>query len=90
MRNVSDKSFSGNQNTPFMFNKFFPKFVPFMEKCGKNGRARQAKDDNIIRRARTHTLRICNTYPFPTATIVARTRLNVTLYVTLPFKLNIV
>jgi hypothetical protein len=28
-----------------------------------------------------HTLRICNTYRFSTATMVARTRLNVTLYV---------
>ena len=28
-----------------------------------------------------HTLRICNTYCFSTATVVARTRLDVTLYV---------
>ena len=28
-----------------------------------------------------HTLRICNTYCFSTATMVARRRLNVTLYV---------
>ena len=28
-----------------------------------------------------HILRLCNTHCFPTATIVARTRLNVTLYV---------
>jgi hypothetical protein len=29
-----------------------------------------------------HTLRICNNYCFPTATLVARTRPNVTFYVT--------
>jgi len=28
-----------------------------------------------------YTLRMCNTYWFPTATMVARTRLSVTLYV---------
>jgi hypothetical protein len=32
----------------------------------------------------THTLRICNTYCFSTATTVARTRLNVTFIRTLP------
>jgi hypothetical protein len=30
-----------------------------------------------------HTLRICNTYCFSTATMIALTRLNVTLYVRL-------
>jgi hypothetical protein len=29
-RNVSDKSCTENQNTHFMFSKFFPKIVPFM------------------------------------------------------------
>jgi len=54
-----------------------------MEKCG---RARQATDDNTIRRISfawwitkaIHTLRISNTYFFSPATTVARTRLNVT------------
>ena len=32
-------------------------------------------------RLQTHTLRLCNIHCFPTATMVARTRLNVTLYV---------
>ena len=32
-------------------------------------------------RLQTHTLRICNTHCFSTATMVARTRLNVTSYV---------
>jgi hypothetical protein len=57
------------------------------EKCGTAG---QTTDDSVIRRMRfarwitkatKHTLRICNTPCFPTATMVARTRLFVTLYV---------
>ena len=56
----------------------------------KYGRGRQASDDNTIRRMRfshritkatdthKHTLRICNNYCFSTATVVARTRLNIT------------
>jgi hypothetical protein len=55
----------------------------------KYGRAGQATDDNIIRNIRiacyrtkaTDTHRICNTYCFSTATMVTRTRPNVTLYV---------
>jgi hypothetical protein len=55
----------------------------------KYGGARQVTDDNIIGRMRfacwitkaTDTLRICNTYCFFTATMVTRTRLNITLYV---------
>jgi len=30
MTNVSDKRSAENQNAHFMFNYFFPKFVPFM------------------------------------------------------------
>jgi len=50
----------------------------------KYGGARQVTD-GIIRRMRCkYTLRMCNTYSFSTATIVTRTRLNVTLYVHCP------
>ena len=57
-----------------------------VKKCGRAG---QAMGDNIIWHMRvacwitkaTNTLRVCNTYCFSTATIVARTHLNVTLYV---------
>jgi hypothetical protein len=35
-----------------MFNNFFPKIVPFMRYVEKYGTARQATDDNIIRRMR--------------------------------------
>ena len=31
MRNVLDKSCRENQNTHFMFSKFFPKIVPLMK-----------------------------------------------------------
>jgi hypothetical protein len=74
---------------------FFRKFCRLWDNVEKYGRARQATDDNIIRRmhfacwitkaihthTHTHTHRICNTYCFSTTTIVTRTRLNVTLYV---------
>ena len=65
-----------------------------VEKCGT---ARDATDDNIIRRLRiacwilkaTDTLKIFNTYCFSTATMVARTRLIFTFIHALPvlFKL---
>jgi hypothetical protein len=58
--------------------------------------ARQATDDNIIRRMRfaccitkaTDTLRTCNTYSFSTAKMVTRTHLNITLIRTLPVLLR--
>jgi hypothetical protein len=54
MRNGLDKICRENQNTHFMFNNFFPKIVPFLISYNveKYGRARQATDDNIIRRVR--------------------------------------
>jgi len=30
MRNISDKSYTENQNTHFVFSDFFSKIVPFM------------------------------------------------------------
>ena len=56
-----------------------------MEKYGRTG---QATDDNMAHalcvlddEGCRHTLRICNTYCFSTATMVARTHVNVTLYI---------
>jgi hypothetical protein len=54
--------------------KFFRKYYGLWDNVEKYGRARQATDDNIIRRMRfpwwitkaRHTLRIYNTYCFPT------------------------
>jgi hypothetical protein len=62
----------------------------------KNGKAGQATDDNIIRRMRiaccitkaTDTLRIRNTYCFPTATMVTRTRLYLMFIRTVPVPLS--
>jgi hypothetical protein len=64
----------------------FSKIVPFMRWCGEYGRVGPATDDNTIRYMHIscgyrHTLRICNNYCFSMATMVKRTRLNVTLYV---------
>ena len=68
---------------------FFRKTCRLCDNVEKYGGARQATYDNIIRRMRfacwiikaTHTLRICNTYCSSTATVVTRTRVNITLYV---------
>jgi len=72
-----------------MFSNFFPKIVPFM--CGnveKYGTAWQTTDGNMEQahcmldiKLQTHTLRICSTYCHYTATMVARTLLNITLHV---------
>jgi hypothetical protein len=75
--------------THFILNKLYLKIVLFVRYVEKYGRARQAAVDNIIRRMRfacwitkaTDTLRIFNTHCFSTATMVKRTRFNVTFYV---------
>ena len=76
------------KKTHFMFNNFFPKIVPFMRYCGKilysHGGYRWqyyacALQAGLLR-LQTHT-QICNSYWYSTATMVERTRLNVTLYV---------
>jgi hypothetical protein len=65
---------------------FFRKSCRLWYNLEKYGSARQATYDNIMRRMETNaklslTLRICNTNCFCTANMVARTRINVTLYV---------
>ena len=64
----------------------FRKPCSLWDNVEKYGRARQATEDNIMRRMRierwitkaTYThWELCNTYCFSTATMVARTRLNV-------------
>ena len=68
---------------------FFRKSCYLWDNVGKYCRVRQATGDTIIWRMRvacwiikaTDTHTICNTYYFSTATMVARTRLNVTLHV---------
>jgi len=68
--------------------------MPFVIDVEEYGRSRQATDDNLIRRRkcmifllvilrkeRRYTILIFNIYCFYTATMVARTRPSVTLYV---------
>jgi hypothetical protein len=52
MRNVSEKYCREIQNTHFMLNNLSPKIVPLCDKVEKYVKARQATDDNIIRRMR--------------------------------------
>jgi len=75
MRNVSDKSCRENQNTLLYSVPFF-KSCLLWDNVEKYCRAGQATDDNY-----KHTLRICNTYCFLTATMVAQTQLDIALYV---------
>jgi len=88
LRYVSDKSCIENQNTHFMFNKFFPaKSYRLLGIVEKYCRAGQATTFNV---SHAHcmlynwgyrcTLRICNTYCFSVATMVTWTRLIVPLY----------
>jgi hypothetical protein len=87
-RNVSHKSCRANQNTYFMSNNFFRRCA-FYEIMWKNN-VDQGRPQMTYRACAlhagylgyTHTrLRICNTERFSTATMVTRTRLNVTLYI---------
>jgi hypothetical protein len=71
---------------------FSPKVVPLMRKCGKYCRVGQATDDSVAHAFYTldtlDTLRLCNTHWFSTATVVARTLLNVNVIHTLPVLLH--
>jgi hypothetical protein len=87
MKNFSDNMCKQNRNT-FYFQQLSSKLVSLLDNVEKVCRAGQATDDNMAHAlcmsnnyAYKHTLRICNTYCFSTATTVARPRLNVTLYV---------
>jgi hypothetical protein len=84
---VAGKSYRGNQNTYFVFDNYFcfsSKIVPFMRQCGKNI-VEQGRPQMTVWRMRiacwipkdTNT----HSYCFSTSTMVARTRLSVTLYV---------
>jgi len=49
MRNVSDKSCRGNQNTHFVFSNFFENRAIVLDKLEKCVRVGQATDDNVMR-----------------------------------------
>jgi len=79
--------------THFMFNNFYPKFVPSMRLCGKmwynqTGHRWQYNTAHahvmLDNPGYKHTLRVCNTYSFSTATVVTRTRLSVKFIRLLP------
>jgi len=84
IRNVLDKWCRENQNPHFVFSNCFSENLAVYENVENYGRARQATEDNIIRRKRvpkatnTHS-GICSTHSFSNATMVARTRLIVML-----------
>jgi hypothetical protein len=89
MRNVSVKICTQNQSKLCMFNNIlFSKIVLFMKLCGKIVYIEEGRD-NIWRMGihagylllQIHIIWICNTYCISTATIFARTSLNVTLCV---------
>jgi len=90
IRNVSDKRCTGNQNARFLFSNFFFESRAVYEIIWKNTAERGRPQMTIwrirftywiIKTTDTHTNTKCNTYYFSTATMAARTRLNVTLYV---------
>jgi len=87
MRNISDKSCMQNNNT-FHISKhfFFDKSCRLWDNVKKYCRDRQAADSNTAHAhymldtlRHIHKLRICNTHCCSTATVVARTRINITL-----------
>jgi hypothetical protein len=74
--------------THFVFNNFFPENSAVYEIMRKNIVELDRPQVTIWRMRTacwitkaTYTLTVCNTYCFSTATTVARTRLDVTLYV---------
>jgi len=89
MRNISDKRRRENQNTHFVFSNFFRQSCGLWDNVEKILQRRTlyrwkygvcALHAGYLR-LHIHTLRLCNTHCFSTATMVARTRVNVTLYV---------
>jgi len=77
MKNILDKSCRETRNAHFMFNNFFSENRAVYEIVWKKSRAGQATDDNVcwIPKATKCTHKLCNTYCFSIAAVVARTRL---------------
>jgi hypothetical protein len=87
MGNVSDKSCRRNRNAHFVFNNFIFENLALYQIMWKNTEERGWLQMTIWRiciscwiAKATQALTICNTFSFSTATVVARTRLSVTLY----------
>ena len=89
MKNISDKSYRETRNTHFMFNNFFfGKSCRLWDNVEKYCRAGHPQMkiwcmhiSCWILKATKCTHRLYNTHCFSTAAVVARTHLNVTLYV---------
>jgi hypothetical protein len=90
MINFSDKICRENKKKHILCSEtfFFRKSCGLWDNVGKYCGAGQATDDNMTHAyymldtsGCRHTLRICNSYCFSTTTMVARTRLIVTLHV---------
>ena len=85
MRNVYEKSCRRNQNTFFIFSKFFvSKIVPVWDKVLKYSTAGLATDDDrahacyvLNNQGYKRSLRICNTYCLSTEKVVKRTCINI-------------
>ena len=97
IKNVSDESCTENQNTHFIFSNLFPRIVPFMSWCGKIWYSRTAhrwqyNTAHVLLKlgneGNTHTLRMCNTHYFPTASNVTTRPLSVMLIRMIPLFLN--
>jgi hypothetical protein len=95
MRNVSDKTVEKITTYILIWITFFLYFFRLSDNVEKSSRAVEATGDNMAHlhftvgikvlyadtHTHTHTLRIYNMYCYSTVTMVAWTRLNVTLYV---------
>jgi hypothetical protein len=90
MRNVSQKSCRENQNTfcvQYLFSENRAVYQIMWKNIVERGRPQTTtwrKHTACWLPKATNTLKICNTHCFSTATMVARTRLHVTLYVHCP------
>ena len=89
VRNVLEKCYRENSNTHFMLSNGFSKVLSFLRKCRRilysqtshRWQYRACVLHAIYQSLHTHTLRICKTYCFSTATMIERKSINVTLYI---------
>ena len=89
IKNVPDENSRDNQNTHFMFNNFFSENHAVYEIMWKNIVETDRPQLTICVHAHCilytngykRPFRIWNTYCFSTVTVVARTRLSITLYI---------
>jgi len=90
LRNISDKSFIGNQNRHFMINKFFSENRAVYEvfrkiRYSQTGHRWQYDMQHAhyvqVKSSYRQNFKMCNDYQFSTATMAARTRLSVTVHV---------